>query len=809
MMRKLVFATTFLFYSLFLDAQQPSPGSGVADKHSVIGVLADRVSGQPIEFGTVQLLNPKDSAMIRSTVTDHKGRFSLDNISNGQYVLRCSFIGYTKTIMAVTVDQKKENVGMVEIAILSKDIGEVTVTSRKSLLNTSIDRKVYDVAQDIMAQSGVASDILKNIPSVEVDIDGQVSLRGSTDVMILINGRPSPLMGRSRAEVLQQLPANSIERIEVITNPSARYKPDGTSGIINIVLKKNTKGGWNGSLVANAGNNDRYNGGVTLNYKPGKLNIFGNYNIRRDKRVRLSTIDREYLDATGNTASYYTEDWKSPARPLSHMVTSGTDYEFNAHNSAGISGNYHYRDQVKHDVLQKFYYDGNHLLTLNYNRLRYDPEFEKEKDATAYWQHNFSKEDHELRVELNLSASDEVEDNHYTNVYYFPPLPSTFDNTLIKQGDHQQQLTIDYTDPLSEDSKLEAGYSGSFNQIDMNFYGEYYDTSQKQFIADIIKSNRFRYSEAIHGAYTTYQHSFGAFGYSAGLRLEQAFINGNLVTKDSAIENSYFKIYPTLHLSYKLKKGELQLNYSKRVHRPEGDDMNPFPEYQDPYNLRAGNPKLLPEIIHSVEMGYKWQNSKFTFVPSIYYRYKQNGFTSVTVPLNDSVLLTTMQNLSNDKSTGLELIFSAKAGKFLTANLSANLFYNQIDASGLGYINKKSIVSMNSNFNSTATLTKTTLMQVSCTYRSARLTPQGKQYGNFVLNAGLRQDLFKKKFSVTLTASDVLNTLKQKTELNTGYLKQVSISTRDARIIYLGISYRFGRIIKKQNEEKLQFDNNL
>jgi outer membrane receptor protein involved in Fe transport len=208
-------------------------------------------------------------------------------------------------------------------------------------------------------------------------------------------------------------------------------------------------------------------------------------------------------------------------------------------------------------------------------------------------------------------------------------------------------------------------------------------------------------------------------------------------------------------------------------------------------------------------MGYKWQNSKFTFVPSIYYRYKQNGFTSVTVPLNDSVLLTTMQNLSNDKSTGLELIFSAKAGKFLTANLSANLFYNQIDASGLGYINKKSIVSMNSNFNSTATLTKTTLMQVSCTYRSARLTPQGKQYGNFVLNAGLRQDLFKKKFSVTLTASDVLNTLKQKTELNTGYLKQVSISTRDARIIYLGISYRFGRIIKKQNEEKLQFDNNL
>ena len=264
-----------------------------------------------------------------------------------------------------------------------------------------------------------------------------------------------------------------------------------------------------------------------------------------------------------------------------------------------------------------------------------------------------------------------------------------------------------------------------------------------------------------------------------------------------------------MHLSYKLKTGELQLNYSKRVHRAEGDDLNPFPEFQDPRNLRAGNPKLLPEIIHSVEFGYKWQHAKFSFVPSLYFRYKQNGFTTVTIPLNDSTLLTTQQNLSNDKSTGLELIFSVKAGKFLSANLSSNFFYNQIDASGLGYATRKSIVSMSTNFNATVTLTKTTMLQLSSNYRSARLTPQGKVFGSIVVNTGMRQDLFKKKMSIIFTVSDLFKTLQQRSELNTLYLKQVAVGRRDAGIFYAGISVRFGRMIKKPADEKLQFDNTL
>jgi len=248
----------FLLFSLHLFAQ---------DNSTVIsGIIIDRSSKQAVEFATVQLLST-DSTIVKSSITDKKGRFSIGGVKPGNYIVSCTFIGYEKSAKALTVtgNPPKINIGTVQIDVLSANMAEVKVSTTSRALNAAIDRKVYNVSQDILAQSGSASDILKNVPSVEVDIEGQVSLRGSAEVMILINGRPSPLMGKTKAEALQQLPANSIERIEVITNPSARYKPDGTSGIINIVLKKNTKGGLNGSIQANAGTQDRYNGNVSLN----------------------------------------------------------------------------------------------------------------------------------------------------------------------------------------------------------------------------------------------------------------------------------------------------------------------------------------------------------------------------------------------------------------------------------------------------------------------------------------------------------------------------------------------------------------
>lgn len=778
---------------------------------SVTGIVIDKLSQKPVEFATLELLHLPDSTMSKMTATDKKGKFSIENVPSGSYVMKCSFIGYDNiysSSFSIVAGITTYAIDPLELINYSKSLQGVKVVGRRSQLNASIDRKIYTTDQDIMSRSGTAADILKNVPTVEVDVEGNVSLRGSGDVLILINGKPNPLMGRTRAEVLLQLPANSIERIEVITNPSARYRPDGVSGIINIVLKKNIKNGFNGTATVNTGNKDRYNGNLSLNYRPGKFNLFGSYSLRQDTRKRYNSIDRTNIDITNNSiTSFFNQVTNSTAHPHGHIATGGIDYNLSEKNTIGASATYFYRKQTRNDRSQNLTYNNQRTLVQDFNRLRYDPEYEKQKNGSIYFQHGFGKEDHELRIEFNTSNEDEVEDNHYTTTYQLPSNPKQLENTLIKQGTRQNQLTVDYTNPLSEDAKLELGYDGLFNKNDLNFYGEYYNNVANSFIKDPVKTNRFIYDENVHAVYATYQKGFEKFGYEIGLRSEAVFTSGHLVTLDSFVNNDYFKIYPTIHLSYKIKEqSELQLNYSKRINRPEGDELNPFPEYQDPRNLRSGNPKLLPEIIHSVEFGYKWQNKIFSFVPSVYYRYKAAGFTSVVVPLNDSTLLTTTQNLSNDQSAGLELILSAKGGAFFSGSVSANLFYNQIDASNLGYIKNKSTysstVSLNSNFN----LTKSSMLQVTFNYRSARVTPQGNIHANMIANAGMRQDMVKGKLSLTLTASDLFNSNKQRSELYIPNLNQSVLNRRDGLIVYLGLSYRFG-IIKKQKEEKLQFDN--
>ncbi len=770
------------------------------------------MSQQPIQFVSVTLLNGNDSSAVKGTITDKKGKFTLSDILPDTYIIKYSYIGYavpeTQRI-TITNEQTDIQLGIIELSSRATELNEVVVSGKKQMINTSIDRKIYQVSQDLMSKSGSASDILKNVPSVEVDIEGNVSLRGSGEVMILINGRPSPLMGKNRAEILQQIPANSIERIEVITNPSARFRPDGTSGIINIVLKKNTTSGITGTIVGNIGNRERSNGSVNLNYKKGKLNSFINYNIRQDERNRYSELNRTYYDSTGKISGYYNEMGKLKARPLSHFLRGGLDYTIDAKNSIGVSASYVPSGLTRNDLVQRFYYDNNKQLTSQFNRTRHAPATEYENDATVYWQHNFKQEDHELRVEATASSQAEDEKNYYNNIYNFPPQRSLPDNNWVNQIEKNQQLTVDYVNPLTEKSKLEAGYAGSFNQQDIDFYVEDFDTVLNKFIPNVLRSNRFLYYDWVHAFYSTYQRTYTAFSFSVGLRAETAKTKVNLKTKDSVINNEYFQLYPTLHLAYALTKGELQLNYSRRVNRPDGDDMNPFPEYIDPLNLRAGNPKLLPEYIHSVEMGYQLQGKNFSFVPSLYYRYKYNGFTTVTKQVNDSVLLTTRENLSNDQSAGLELIASANTAKFFSANLSANIFYNTINTANLGIPQKKSIFTFSTNFISTFTFTPNTQLQLSCNYRSARQTAQGQIYPSFVMNMGARQDLFKKKLSVTLTLSDVLKTLRQKVTLNTAYLQQTVINSRDARVFYIGISYRFGNSSTKKPAEKMQFDDNL
>jgi outer membrane receptor protein involved in Fe transport len=298
------------------------------------------------------------------------------------------------------------------------------------------------------------------------------------------------------------------------------------------------------------------------------------------------------------------------------------------------------------------------------------------------------------------------------------------------------------------------------------------------------------------------------FSFLGGLRFEYVQNKANLVTTDSSFREDYSSFYPSLHLAYQLSEiSELQLNYSRRTNRPEGEDLNPFPEYRDPLNIRVGNPHLLPEYIHSVEFGWQWRNENLSIIPSVYYRYRYNGFTSVTEVVHDSILMTTEANLSNDQSAGLEVIVNGSIGKHINADISASVFRSTIDASNIGFSKDKSIISSTGNFNISLEFRPNTVLQMNSNYRSSRLTPQGRYLPSFVMNIGGRHNLVDEKLSVVVTISDILKTRSQRIELRTPGLNQDAKATRDARVFYAGLSYHFGTSPKKNKEKPIEFDN--
>ncbi len=793
--------TKYTFFLLFFFCSTITSYSSV-----VTGKIVEQSTKEPMEFVNIALY--QDSTLLKGVLSDKDGAFSIFDIKEGNYFLEISFIGFEtiKTpIFSIAADVQIDK-GIISISPSIHTLGGVEVSEEKSLMETAIDKKIYNVGKDIMSTSGSVSQILENIPSVSVGVDGIVTLRGSANVTILINGRPSSMMRLNSANALQQIPASTIERIEIITNPSAKYKPDGTAGIINIVLKKDTKMGLNGTLTANAGTNDRYNSSISLNYKPGKLNIYGNYGFRQDYRIRTSTDFRLIRDSSQNLISKYDYNNVANYRPQSHTASLGMDYDINSKNTIGVSGDYFYVDFLQTEEANTSISDSSEQIINNFNRNRLNNEYEWDKEIAAYLEHKFKKEDHTLNFELNLTDHYEQESNKFTSIYYNPSSPNTYDNTIIGQKEKGGEAVVEYANAINEDVEIEIGYTTEWINQDFNFYGERFEDSLNTWIKDIGKSNQFKFGQIINSGYITYAQSIEDFGVELGLRGENADITSNLITLDSVVKQNYFKLYPTIHLSLEMSdNAEVQLSYSKRVERPEGDELNPFPEYDDPRNLYAGNPLLKPEQIHSIELGYQFKNDTFTFVPSIYYKYKYDGFTEVSKYINDTTLLTTVENLSSSQYAGLEMIFAWRFKKILTMNLSGNLFYNEIDASNLGYSKKKSSFAGNLKLGASINITKSTALQLNANYRSSELTPQGKNLSGYSLNLGLRQNLFKDRVSLLLTVSDVFNSMRWQSEIDTPVLYQKTSSKRKSQIVYLGFSYRFGKVMKK-NAEDLKFD---
>ncbi|MDD4226901.1 MAG: TonB-dependent receptor [Mariniphaga sp.] len=776
------------------------------------GKIVEKENHNPVEFINIGLFTVKDSSLYKGAVTNENGEFNFEGIENGNYYLQVSCVGFeTFTIPDITVNTRlgQIDIGLKSIRVANMLLHDVIISAEKSIQNNSIDRKVYNVDKDVFSQSGSVSDILQNIPSVSVDIDGTVSMRGTTNITFLINGKPSTLLNKNSAMALQQIPSANIERIEIITNPSAKYKPDGTGGMINIVLKKQKQEGFNGMILANAGNGNRYSTSLSLNYNTGKLNIYGNYGLRQYNSNRLYTDYRISRDSLLEIKNIYNSNSDYSSEPVSHIINLGVEYQVNDKNKFEISGNTGFDSGHRLQNTFSSWMDSRGTVTSEYITNRIKDESEMEWEINTLFEHLFKKEGHVLQFELNLSAYDETEDNHYTDNYTIPVKQETLSRVLIKKRGPKAEFYAEYTLPVNETTDFEAGYVLDVFKDKLLYLGEDFDNNLNLWLKDLNKSNEFICTQNIHALYTTFSHSFDRFSFLAGLRAEQALINSNLITLDSIVPNNYFKLYPTIHLAYELGDNqELQLNYSKRVKRPDSDELNPFPEYSDPRNMESGNPLVKPEQIHSLEFGCHLRKEKYSIIPTVYYRYKYDAFTEIRTYVNDTILLTSFTNLSTSQAIGTELIVSANLVRIANINISGNGYYSIIDASNIGYSNNKTAFSWDTKVNANINLTKSILCQLNGFYRSKRISAQGTSDPSYHVNLGFRQELMSNKASLILTVSDVFNSLDRVYYIDTPELYQKSTRKRDSRIIYFGFTYNFGKTAKKDKQE-LDFDDTL
>lgn len=812
-MRNLLSALPRLLLLLALIAMLPLQAAEEGALGTVKGTVIDRASTTPLQYVTISVLSPEGGKVQQADVTDASGSFNLTGLPAGNYRLQYGMVGAEKsesTTFAISTDRRLIDLGRLSLATDPVvKLQSVEVSARTEAFYNSIDRKVYHVGKEVQSVTGSTSDLLKNIPSVQVDIEGNVSLRGDGNVLILIDGKTSAMMGRNRAAALEQMSADNIEKIEVITNPSAKYKPDGTAGIINLTLKKKREPGYSGSARVSVGNGGRYDGSVTANFNPGNYTLFGSAGVRQDDRPRTVQDDRTHLDPGTNSVVTTSQRTTEKMRPLSRLAQFGTDYKLSDQTKIGGHLKYNYRDFVRESTVTSRSTNSASGLATDYDRQRRDPEYQEDLEFTGTLHHAFQKEDRELSLELRRSRTTEQEDNHYANIYRAPVRTTSFDHTLIKAAETVTEVTADYAHPIDKNSKLETGYSGQANTVDMDFRGSFLDAATNTWTVDATRTNRFIYDATIHAMYATYARSIEPFGALAGLRFEQAQIDTEQVTARRVDRTRHSRIYPSLHLSYDLTTHhQLQLNYSHRVRRPEGDDLNPFPEYQDPFNLRAGNPHLQPEDIHSMETGWQYKKDDTTYLATAYYRQRYKGITEVARYIDATTLLTTKENIGTSRSGGVELGATTRIRDRLALNLSANAYRNEIDASNLGFSSRRATFAWEAKLSTSWDVTKATLVQLNTNYTAKRLTPQGYRYPTHVVNVGLRHNFSTRKIAAVLSVSDVFGTLRERTHIDTPSLRQDITRRRSSRIVYVGLNYTFGKPGKKPKDD-LQFDTAL
>lgn len=777
------------------------------------GVITAEVYNQntkePIEFANLRVFNVADSSVIGGGFSDSEGFIRIDELPVGKHYAILSAFGFKKNIIeSIKITSKKSKIKLGRLLLKSeviKDLDEVTIKAESEVLQTSFDKRVYNTEEDMTSQGGDITDILNNIPSVEVDNDGNISLRGSGNVTILIDGRPSA-MSQGAEGALDGIPASSVERIEIITNPSAKYDPDGTAGLINIVLKKNKLRGSNTKVDLSGSTGHLYNGSINFNARNEKVNFYSNYSFRYREGYRNNMNDR--ISLINDTLVNLFQDRSGTDTRRSHTAKVGSDFFFAKNQVIGISASGTYSDRIRTGNqynLELF----NNELNRYWNRLTYDPRNRMSIDVNADYKLDFKENKGDFLVVLTQSLGDSESEGIYEERYYRPD-GSPFENNRVSQYQSMSNNSFNFTGSadlqrnVSENFRYETGVKTFINQRFRSNYLEYYDSISGDILPDSNVINDFSFDEQIFAGYGIIAHKINKFRYQLGIRLEQAFTQPRLITTNEDFENNYFSYFPSGHLIYGDEKmGELSLSYSRRINRPNSWSLNPFPVYSDPLNLRQGNPALQPEYINSFEFGYQKDWDKLTLSGSLYFRQTVDKIQRIRQFFPNGVSINSFANIDESYDFGVEAVAVYSPFSWWKNVVSFNGYEKRLAANVNGVNLRNSGFSWSTKLNSTFSLFDgTTSIQVNAQYIAPTFTVQGFYQRYAGIDIGINRSFYDKKLVVGLRLTDLLNEQGFYLEINDGQFTQQSMYKWETRRLYLNVSYKFGKIESGKEKKK-------
>ncbi|MDT3402900.1 TonB-dependent receptor domain-containing protein [Mucilaginibacter terrae] len=784
---------------------------------TVTGKLVDGNTGQPLDFASVSVTNKADNTT-KGIQTDLNGNFKIDGLKDGAYTFKATFLGYltlTQEGIQISPSNKTVQLGLVKIKPAKGVLKEVVVTGQRSQIKLSTDKKVFSVDQSLVSQGGSATDLLTNVPSVQVDVEGNVALRGSNNVRVLVNGKPSAISGGSVADILQSIPASAIENIEVITNPSSKYDAEGQSGIINIILKRNAQIGFNGSVAGTVGNQKTQNASLNLAYQTSKVNLFGNYSYRKANRIGNGYTNRTTYPGTAN-AIFQNQESDQTFKFNSHNIRTGIDINLDPKTVLTLSDNINIRDR------DRFQNGGTGITTKNALTQRltqnnFSGNSGNNIDLNADFSHKYKQQGQELTANVGYSTQKEDGDENLYTLYNF--YSSARADSAFKQNNYttgrQRNLNFqaDYTMPLGKESKLEAGYRSTFNRNDNDYRAfALVNKTQDQFLFDPTRSNHLIYNEQVHAIYTNYQRQFGKFGVQAGVRLEDAHIRSRLVGTTDEFKQDYFRVYPSIFLSDKLTENQtLQLSYTRRVSRPRDRQINPFLDRSDPLNYQQGNPNLRPEDTHAFELSYMNYWNALTLTSSVYYRYTNQNIQQVRLPLDSVRTITRFDNINSAANAGYELIAKLTASSKLDLTGNVNVYYRNIKGDPALFVQSTSGYAFNGNLTANIKPVKKLGIQVRGDYQGKQVIAQGYSKAMYGLDGGVRYDITK-ALNISGNVRDVFNTRKfgsiiNNTSVTIPYTSE-SYRRFSFRTISFTLSYRFGGGGTEQKKKKNQDQDN-